>query len=392
MTENTSTALVKSPSVSPALARVSGQFAVTERLLTVKQVEPILIPYRKGDKWGYCDVKGNIKIPCVHDEVGCFERNGLAIFQEKYGHSSHYGLLNKQGQIILPAIYDYIGPCSEGLWCVWSKLNSQLKAVNENGVEIMQCQLEHFDHDTYETAFHDGLVKVGNLDGMYGYINLNGDLAIPYQFPHADDFCDGLAPVSEYFGDGEYGYGYIDKNGQWVIDPMYGSASKFSYGWGVLSTCCYVSKWGKVLDPFPTVRPFSDGMGNVQNGNCGEWGYIDITGKISIFSEFEAPSDFSEGLAPAKLNGKWGYIDKKGQVVIPYQFDFANEFKDGFAAVKFDGEYGDEYGVIDTTGGWAFYPGSFILKNIGDGIFQIIMDKHEGYVHAPTSSWFFFND
>ncbi|MCY7360324.1 MAG: WG repeat-containing protein, partial [Rudanella sp.] len=72
MTENTSTALIKSQTISPALARVSGQLAVTERLLE-KPVEPILIPYRKGGKWGFCDVKGNIKIPCVYAEVGFFE-------------------------------------------------------------------------------------------------------------------------------------------------------------------------------------------------------------------------------------------------------------------------------------------------------------------------------
>ncbi len=35
MTENTSTDLIKSPTVSPALARVSGQLAVTERLLNI---------------------------------------------------------------------------------------------------------------------------------------------------------------------------------------------------------------------------------------------------------------------------------------------------------------------------------------------------------------------
>lgn len=78
----------------------------------------------------------------------------------------------------------------------------------------MQCQLDVLTYDTYEVAFHDGLVKVGNLSGMYGYINRNGFLEIPYEFSHADNFHDGLAPVSEYFGDYEYGYGYIDKKGQ----------------------------------------------------------------------------------------------------------------------------------------------------------------------------------
>ena len=70
MPDNPTTALVKTAQ-SPALARVSNQLALMDKLLT-KPEEPFLIPYRKGKKWGFCDRNKNIVIDCVYDEVQMF--------------------------------------------------------------------------------------------------------------------------------------------------------------------------------------------------------------------------------------------------------------------------------------------------------------------------------
>jgi len=70
MPDNPTTALVKTATF-PALARVSSQLALTDKLLA-KPEEPFLIPYRKGDKWGFCDRNKNIVIDCVWDWVEPF--------------------------------------------------------------------------------------------------------------------------------------------------------------------------------------------------------------------------------------------------------------------------------------------------------------------------------
>lgn len=38
---------------------------------------PELIPYRKGDKWGFCDMDRKIVIPIKYYEVGFFSEEGL---------------------------------------------------------------------------------------------------------------------------------------------------------------------------------------------------------------------------------------------------------------------------------------------------------------------------
>ncbi len=63
-----------------------------------------LIPYRKGNKWGYCTPDKKIVIPCNYDWTKCF-------YKEKYGFAAvrkeeHYGLIEKTGRLVLPCEYD----------------------------------------------------------------------------------------------------------------------------------------------------------------------------------------------------------------------------------------------------------------------------------------------
>ena len=52
-----------------------------------------------------------------------------------------------------------------------------------------------------------------------------GEVAIAPQFDYAADFSEGLAAVQQ---DGRYGY--IDTDGNWVVEPTYTNAGRFSEG------------------------------------------------------------------------------------------------------------------------------------------------------------------
>lgn len=69
----------------------------------------------------------------------------------------------------------------------------------------------------------------------------------------------------------------------------------------------------------------------------GKIGFINNQGKIIIEPQFLSAGDFSEGLAPARINGAYGYINSTGQFVIPPQYDYAMPFSEGLAIV-FKGE------------------------------------------------------
>ncbi|RPI68331.1 MAG: WG repeat-containing protein [Ignavibacteriae bacterium] len=66
-------------------------------------------------------------------------------------------------------------------------------------------------------------------------------------------------------------------------------------------------------------------------------GYLDSTGKVHIKPTFAKADYFSEGLAPARVNGRYGYINTQGAWYIPEQFDFATPFSEGRATAYIGG-------------------------------------------------------
>ena len=78
---------------------------------TLAQSPAILIPFRLGNKWGYSDTLGKIKIPVKYDTVPLFDYNTvykgnhvIAIVQFKGKPMA----INEKGKVIVPAKYDYI--------------------------------------------------------------------------------------------------------------------------------------------------------------------------------------------------------------------------------------------------------------------------------------------
>jgi hypothetical protein len=66
------------------LQKVSDVIAVTYKLLT--PLENQLIPYRKGDKWGFSTFDKIIVIECIYDWVQLFNDERSIVEQnEKYG-------------------------------------------------------------------------------------------------------------------------------------------------------------------------------------------------------------------------------------------------------------------------------------------------------------------
>lgn len=58
--------------IPQSLQKLGSTLAITEKLLQDDNPLglPDLIPYRKGDKWGFCNRKKEIVIECVYDEIG----------------------------------------------------------------------------------------------------------------------------------------------------------------------------------------------------------------------------------------------------------------------------------------------------------------------------------
>lgn len=70
---------------------------------------PNLIPYRKGELWGFCDKNKKIIIPCKYSRVGMFNVFGTALVYRKNRQGSSLelcGIIDSLGHEIVPLKYD----------------------------------------------------------------------------------------------------------------------------------------------------------------------------------------------------------------------------------------------------------------------------------------------
>lgn len=149
----------------------------------------------------------------------------------------------------------------------------------------------------------------------WGYIDRDGEFVITPEFHGAGDFHEGLAAVKI-----DWARGYIDKEGKMVITPRFEKAGDF-YG-GVAKVVMdgeehYIDREGNFTDPpadglreYPASRPdeellslyfeagpYSEHLARVQKTAGGKWGFINEEGKYAIKPRFRQAGDFHEGLA-----------------------------------------------------------------------------------------------
>ena len=169
-------------------------------------------------------------------------------------------------------------------------------------------------------------------------------------------------------------WGYINRNGVFVIKPQFDMAFPFNEGFALVSkegVDYALNKSGRLLFE-GRAGFFSEGLAAVRKGSYreGKWGFIDKSGKYVIEPIFEDARKFSEGMAAIKLNGKWGFIKKDGAVAINPAYDAADFFDGGLAAVSIGGKaefffpfgakgYADKdakLGYINQNGNYVWHP------------------------------------
>lgn len=222
--------------------------------------------------------------------------------------------------------------------------------------------------------------------------------AIEPQFKYASVFSDGLAAVC--VGNEDCKWGYIDKNGKFVINPRFNDANRFENGFanikikidGVVSRA--ILRKNEEFIVFDStekeylIRIYQDGTTDadiaegllphsiMENGDR-RIGFIDTTGKLQIERKYSEVQRFSEGLAAVKFSKKedlWGFIDSRGKVIIDPQFQYVDNFKEGLAVFRI-GKYKEgTYGYIDKNGKIVVPPKFKHAIDFSDGLAAVQVD------------------
>ena len=379
MPEKPITALVKTAQ-SPALARVSDQLALTDKLLT-KPEEPFLIPYRKGHLWGYCDSNGTVIIECQylnaelfinakakvrkwHEELVINPKNEVLSTKEVAGDDLR---LEPTGDQNVHDVYidnqlefndERIGVLSEGLqaFCEEDKIGFKDEYGNVKialTYDEAWVSNDPFDEPHLKSlpVFKEGLSAVCQGEA-FGYIDTAGNTKIPFIFSEAGNFSNGLASV-------------IILNNNIPENAAYK---------------CYINLEGNVFMPpiFDNAGDFHDGIAIVSVKK--KYGCINTVGEYIIPCNYDYIYDFSEGLCVATINDKYGYMSKLGNIVIDFQYDYAYNFSEGLASVEpktgFGFGYINQLGVIviptKFSGAQWFHSG---VASVELGQYKSLIDK-----------------
>lgn len=266
---------------------------------------------------------------------------------------------------------------------------------------IISC-LQDTDTTNFQKNYTQ-LITAQGSNGKWGFINCEGDIAIPTQFNGAYDFDEnGLAIVLI-----DDKVGYIDTNGKMVIPPQLDFENivysySFVEGLKIIISDTkygYIDVKGNVVisSQFNDARDFSEGLAAIKIKD--KWGFIDKQGDIVISPQFDDVGDFCEGLARVLVNNKVGYIDPKGNIVIPLQFDWnysvefdwagsvewwgvrkACNFSEGLAMVL----VGNKYGYINTVGEMVIPPQFTAVDHTSSfrrGLARINMENKFGFIN-----------
>ena len=145
-------------------------------------------------------------------------------------------------------------------------------------------------------------------------------------------------------------FGYINKDGEYVIEPQFELAMSFS---GSFAAVLQGEKWGFIntsgewaIEPqYDKVKEFNSGYALVLKGD--EWNYIDSSNTILSTPVQEKYYDFNaDGVAFFRLEKKLGLLGTDGKLIIEPTFDVIKPFVDGYARVR----NGDNWGMIDKKG------------------------------------------
>jgi hypothetical protein len=335
-------------------------------------------------KYGFINKKGNFVINPVFISASDFSE-GLA-FVSKYDQKM---IIDKEGNVIstLPKGIINVKPYSEGLAIAVFYEDNKEKSVFIDGHGRTAIDNNYI----CATSFSEG-VSVGFSKRGYELVGKNGIVLSKIEPTEIEGLCadsfydckitEGMLPVlkKREWKTNEEGnlyaiehWGYIGKNGNWVIDAKYNKAVSFSEGLGLVNIGMistrgleewtegkwgFVDKKGKfnIKTRFVYALSFKEGVAAICEKNI--WGFIDKQGKYVIKPKFEKVMSFSEGLAAVKLRGKWGFINKNEKVVINQIFEsdsieyMGYVFSDGLAPVKYKGKWG----YIDKNGNWIITP------------------------------------
>ena len=292
-----------------------------------------------GRRWGYIDYSGNYVVEPQYDECGRME-DGM-------GHiwlNGRWGLINRHGKVVVPPKYTSVGTLSEGMFSfqvggreLWkdSGFHGGKKGLMNRAGKIVvrprfaairvfrrgRARVNTGGKPDLKTGFIEG-GKWGTIDKTGRYLvkptadapenklgqQESGQKPVKWDSP-ADTYVpwrkfgkpsEGMTAIKNKMGK----YGFIDRSGKVVIEPVFDGVGWFSEGRVSVS-----------------VGGFSDSSAQPPFGKTA---FIDRTGKFITQPKYDRASEFFDGLAEVRIGCRLDCRDRE-----PWQVWWPTHLSDG---------------------------------------------------------------
>ncbi|TYA73939.1 WG repeat-containing protein [Seonamhaeicola marinus] len=187
-------------------------------------------------------------------------------------------------------------------------------------------------------------MALANENGKFGYINKEGTWVIEPQFKVAKNFSSecNLAEATINGDD----WGFINRKGEWVIEPQFDKTKAFNSDIAVVlkdKQWFFINTKGeKILTNVNSdkIYDFKEGFSIIRQGDF--VGFMNTSGDIVIEPKFTKVFNFINGYSKIREGDKWGLIDTKGNYFVKPEYDkISNVYNGNVIASK-----GETHGII----------------------------------------------
>lgn len=313
---------------------------------------------------GLIDTLGNLRLPTGYQSVNRPSEGFMAANQ-----NGLWGFLSETGSLAIPFQFMAVNDFSE----------SRASVQTAQGWTSVEASGELSNNGFYQEMgnYKSGLAWVRAENGKYGYINKAGDFVIEPRLDMAHDFYGAVARVSY---DGEYGL--ISTDGHWVQRPRFSTIEAFQPNGIAIARLAttqdryvIIDQRGEILtsSSYREIAPFSEGRALVKSSNG--YGYLDESGKEVIAAHWGYAKSFSSGRAIVQQNGRCGYIDMNGELVIKCQYARCLDFSENRAVVYRNIR---NAGIIDLDGNELIAPTLEKMIHFREGR-GLVEDEEQGF-------------
>lgn len=322
-----------------------------------------LVPYKKGNFWGYADTSGQVIIPTIYDTVYFFDGG-----QARVRKAKKEGVINDQNKVIIPPIYtmcNYLNyPVIENDM-VKVKKHYLVEKAGKKGILDQNNQVKV--PIVYKSlTWQDDITCIIQKNNLYGVIirsEGNYKLIIAPTYTEVKYF-----PFDEYFECVNAGKStFFDLNGKLLmeepIEQQFGNGDRTTDGDdGYRNRPNY--KVFKVQEKY--------GVCFIDFGNFGKTDSIPALYDSIAYSN---KLDYYNWFLVVQKDQKWGVVDHKGNLLLPFEYDFV----DAQTAIRNGGNGFQKQFWVKKEGKWGLVAAPTVSSLDFKPILPFVYDSFQEY-------------